>query len=178
MYTADALAQELKRLVARSAFHSVSISGRDPLASAEYLCATFDKHVPTIPMMLDTDGQRPAELGLVAKHLALVQVTLDGSAGTADAAVERGLESLRIASRQNVQHALVLAPDDRTSDGQLLRIVEQAHAASGATMMVIHPPGNVPVDRDRRWIMLLERAASLHGDVRFGLRLPPPMGTR
>ncbi len=178
MYTADALAQELKRLVARSAFHSVSISGRDPLANAEYLCATFEKHVPAIPMMLDTDGQRPAELGLVAKHLTLLQVTLDGSAGAADAAVERGLESLRIASRQNVEHALVLAPDERTSDGQLLRIVEQAHAASGETMMVIHPPTNMPVDRDRRWIMLLERAASLHGDVRFGFRLPPPVGTR
>jgi organic radical activating enzyme len=178
MYTADALAQELKRLVARSAFHSVSISGRDPLANAEYLCATFEKHVPAIPMMLDTDGQRPAELGLLAKYLSLVQVTLDGAAGAADAAVERGLESVRIASRQNVQHALVLAPDERTSDGQLLRIVEQAHAASSATMMVIHPPANVPVDRDRRWIMLLERGASLHGDVRFGLRLPPPVGTR
>jgi hypothetical protein len=83
-----------------------------------------------------------------------------------------------VASRQNVEHALVLALDDRTSDGQLLRIVEQAHAASAATMMVIHPPANVPVDRDRRWIMLLERASALHSDVRFGLRLPPPVGTR
>ena len=178
MYTADALAQELKRLIARSTFHSVSISGRDPLANAEYLCTAFAKHVPTLPMMLDTDGQRPAELGLVVKHLALIQVTLDGSAGAADASVERGLESLRIAARQGVEHALVLAPDERTSDGQLLRIVEQTHRASGATMIVVHPPTNVPVDRDRRWIMLLERAASLHGDVRFGLRLPPPVGTR
>jgi organic radical activating enzyme len=178
MYTADALAQELKRLIGRSTFHSVSISGRDPLANAEYLCTAFAKHVPTLPMMLDTDGQRPAELGLVVKHLALIQVTLDGSAGAADASVERGLESLRIAARQGVEHALVLAPDERTSDGQLLRIVEQTHRASGATMIVVHPPTNVPVDRDRRWIMLLERAASLHGDVRFGLRLPPPVGTR
>jgi organic radical activating enzyme len=178
MYTADALAQELKRLIGRSTFHSVSISGRDPLANAEYLCAAFAKHVPTLPMMLDTDGQRPAELGLVAKHLALIQVTLDGSAGAADASVERGLESLRIAANQGVEHALVLAPDERTSDGQLLRIVEQTHRASGATMIVVHPPTNVPVDRDRRWIMLLERGASLHGDVRFGLRLPPPVGTR
>ncbi len=178
MYTADALAQELKRLVARSTFHSISISGRDPLANAEYLCAAFDKHVPTVPMMLDTDGQRPAELGLVAKHLALVQVTLEGSTGAADASVERGLESLRVAARQNAQHALVLAPDERTSDGQLLRIVEQTHGASGETMVVVHPPANVPVDRDRRWMTLLERATSLHGDVRFALRLPPAVGTR
>jgi organic radical activating enzyme len=178
MYTADALAQELKRLIARSTFHSVSISGRDPLANAEYLCAAFEKHTPAIPMMLDTDGQRPAELALVARHLKLTQVTLEGSAGAADASVERGLDSLRIAAKQGVEHALVLAPDDRTSDGQLLRIVEQAHGASGATMIVVHPPVNLPVDRDRRWMMLLERAASLHGDVRFTLRLPPPVGTR
>jgi organic radical activating enzyme len=178
MYTADALAQELKRLIARSTFHSVSISGRDPLANADYLCAAFDKHVPEIPMMLDTDGQRPTELGMVAKHLALIQVTLEGSGGAADASVERGLESLRVAARQKVEHALVLAPDERTSDGQLLRIVEHAHGASAATMVVVHPPANVPVDRDRRWMMLLERAASLHGDVRFALRLPPPVGTR
>jgi organic radical activating enzyme len=178
MYTADALAQELKRLIARSTFHSVSISGRDPLANAEYLCAAFDKHVPATPMMLDTDGQRPTELGLVAKHLKLIQVTLEGSAGAADASVERGLDSLGVAAKQGVEHALVLAPDDRTSDGQLLRIVEQAHSASAATMVVVHPPANLPVDRDRRWMMLLERAASLHGDVRFTLRLPPPVGTR
>jgi organic radical activating enzyme len=178
MYTADALAQELKRLIARSTFHSVSISGRDPLANAEYLCAAFEKHTPAIPMMLDTDGQRPAELALVARHLKLTQVTLEGSAGAADASVERGLDSLRIAAKQGVEHALVLAPDDRTSDGQLLRIVEQAHGASGAMMIVVHPPVNLPVDRDRRWMMLLERAASLHGDVRFTLRLPPPVGTR
>ena len=148
------------------------------MANAEYLCAAFDKHVPAIPMMIDTDGQRPAELGLIAKHVKLIQVTLEGSAGAADASVERGLDSLGVAAKQGVEHALVLAPDDRTSDGQLLRIVEQAHGASGATMIVVHPPANLPVDRDRRWMMLLERAASLHGDVRFTLRLPPPVGTR
>ena len=31
MYTADALANELRRGTARSAFHSIAISGRDPL---------------------------------------------------------------------------------------------------------------------------------------------------
>jgi organic radical activating enzyme len=178
MYTAEALAQELRRLIGRSTFHSVSVSGRDPLANAEYLCVSLDKYQPPIPVMLDTDGQRPAELGLVAKYLALAQVTLEGAAGAADASVERGLESLRIAARQGIQHALVLAPDERTSDGQLLRIVEQAHGASSAAMLVVHPPANAPVDRDRRWMTLLERAAALHGDVRFALRLPPPVGTR
>ena len=72
----------------------------------------------------------------------------------------------------------VLAPGEQASDGQLLRIVEQAHAASPKTVVVIHPPYNTPIDRDRRWVTLLERAAALHPDVRLTLRLPPPTGTR
>ena len=35
MYTAQAIAQELKRAAARSAFHSISVGGRDPLANAQ-----------------------------------------------------------------------------------------------------------------------------------------------
>jgi len=77
-----------------------------------------------------------------------------------------------------MQHALVLCSSDQTSDAQLLRIVEQARVVSGATMIVIHPPPGVPVDRDRRWMTLLERAAALHNDVRFALKLPPPTGMR
>src|SRR5947199_10876491 len=59
MYTADALANELRRSAGRSAYHSVSISGRDPLSNVEYLCATFDKSPVELPVMLDPDGQRP-----------------------------------------------------------------------------------------------------------------------
>ena len=36
MYTADALANEVRRGTSRSAFHSISISGRDPLSNVEY----------------------------------------------------------------------------------------------------------------------------------------------
>src|SRR5207248_4705041 len=63
MYTADALANELRRSTGRSSFHSIAISGRDPLANVEYLCAAFDKVSTNLPVMLDTDGQRPAEIG-------------------------------------------------------------------------------------------------------------------
>jgi hypothetical protein len=73
---------------------------------------------------------------------------------------------------------MVLAPGEQASDGQLLRIVEQSHAASEKTVVVIHPPFNTPVDRDRRWVTLIERSAALHADVRLSLRLPPPTGTR
>src|SRR3954471_1201853 len=57
MYTADALANELRRSTARSAFHSISISGRDPLANVEYLQAAFGKVQTLLPVMLDCDGQ-------------------------------------------------------------------------------------------------------------------------
>ncbi len=35
MYTADALASELRRSTSRSAFHSIAIAGRDPLGNVE-----------------------------------------------------------------------------------------------------------------------------------------------
>jgi len=176
MYTADALANELRRSAGRSAYHSVSISGRDPLSNVEYLCATFDKSPVELPVMLDTDGQRPEAIPELKKFVRLTQVTLEG--GAIDAMVERGLRTLHASAAAGMQHALVLSPHEQTSDSQLLRIVEQTHGVSGATMIVIHPPPAVPVDRDRRWMTLLERAAALHADVRFALRLPPPTGMR
>lgn len=176
MYTADALANELKRSVGRSAYHSISISGRDPLSNIEYICATFEKAPVELPVMLDTDGQRPETIPELKKLVTLTQVTLEGNA--IDATVERGLRTVHAAVEAGMQHALVLSPNEQTSDPQLLRIVEQAHGVSGATMIVIHPPSGVPVDRDRRWMTLLERAAALHADIRFALKLPPPTGMR
>jgi organic radical activating enzyme len=176
MYTADALANELRRSASRSAYHSVSIAGRDPLSNLEYLCTTFEKPPVELPVMLDTDGQRPEAIHELRQFVTLAQVTLEGNA--LDSMVERGLRTLHAAAEVGMQHALVLSPGEHTSDAQLLRIVEQAHAVSGATMIVIHPPSGVPVDRDRRWMTLLERAAALHADVRFALKLPPPTGMR
>src|SRR6185312_13401345 len=43
MYTADALVNELRRSVSRSSYHSISISGRDPLSNVDYLQAAFSK---------------------------------------------------------------------------------------------------------------------------------------
>jgi hypothetical protein len=176
MYTADALANELRRSASRSAYHSISIAGRDPLSNVEYLCVAFEKPPVDLPVMLDTDGQRPEAISQLKKFVTLTQVTLEGH--TLEAMTERGLQTLRAAAEAGMQHALVLSPSEQTSDPQLLRIVEQAHGVSGATSIVIHPPPGVPVDRDRRWMTLLERAAALHADVRFALRLPPPTGMR
>lgn len=177
MYTADALASELRRCLARSTFHSISLGGRDPLANAEFLHVALKRlgDVP-LPVMLDSDGQRPEALGPVLEHLAVVQVTLEGLA--VDALVERALATVGIAAKADVAHALVLAPDERTSDAQLQRLVEQVHTVSAATQIVLHPPAGQPVDRDRRWVALMERVASVHVDVAFKLRLPPPTGMR
>lgn len=176
MYTAQAIAQELKRAATRSSFHSISVGGRDPLANVEFLEAAFEASKPPLPVMLDTDGQRPESIEPLAKHLALVQITLEGA--HMEPPAERAMVSLRTSAGAGIDHALVLAPGEQASDGQMLRIVEQAHAASEKTVVVIHPPHNTPIDRDRRWVTLIERSAALHADVRVSLRLPPPTGTR
>lgn len=176
MYTADALANELRRSTARSVYHSISISGRDPLANVEYLCAAFEKVSTPLPVMLDTDGQRPAEIAELKDFVTLAQITLDGP--IVDAQNDRALESVKTAATSGLQHALVICVDERTTDSHMLRIVERAHAASESTAIIVHPSAGAPVDRDRRWITLVERAAALHGDVRLALRLPPPTGMR
>ena len=91
MYTADALASEIRRGTSRSSFHSISISGRDPLSNVEYICAAFDKVATDLPVMLDTDGQRPAEIADLKKFVKLAQVTLEGP--TLEMQSERALES-------------------------------------------------------------------------------------
>jgi organic radical activating enzyme len=176
MYTADALASEIRRAMSRSVFHSISISGRDPLSNVEYISAAFDKLSPTIPVMLDCDGQRPAEIDQLKRFVTLTQVTLDGPA--LEAQSDRAFESLGVAEKAGMQHALVMVVDERTTDAHVLRIVERTHATSESTTIVVHPGPAVPVDRDRRWMTLFERAAALHSDIRLALRLPPPTGMR
>lgn len=176
MYTAQAIAQELQRGAKRSTFHSISVGGRDPLANADFLQAAFEAGPLPLPVLLDVDGQRPDEIAALAKHVTVLQVTLEGAG--MDSLIERAMESIKIAADKGIEHALVLAPGEQSSDGQLLRIVEQTHAASGKSVVVIHPPYNTPIDRDRRWVTLLERSAAVHPDVRLWLRLPPPTGTR
>jgi len=176
MYTADALANELRRATGRSSFHSIAIAGRDALANVEYLNAAFQKVSTNLPIMLDIDGQRPAEIGDLKSVLKLVQVTVDGSIGEAPS--DRAFESLRVASSAGLEHSLTICADDRTTDAHMLRLVERAHAVGDTVMVVIHPGPSTPVDKDRRWTTLFERASALHGDVRLALRLPPPTGMR
>jgi organic radical activating enzyme len=175
MYTAEALRTEIERLAQRSVYHSIAISGGDPLSEAEFLAAAFDGGAP-LAVMLDHDGQRPDALDRIIGALALVQVTLTG--GEEVAALERAMSTLARAAQKHVAHALVLTPEADTSDGQLLRIVEQSKAASGETSVVLHPAPDTLSGGSRRWINWLERAAAVHGDVRILSQLPGPTGVR
>jgi hypothetical protein len=184
MYQAPALAAELKRLTGLVRCHSVSIAGHDALDNAAFLAATFFYGRPAVPVMLDTDGQRPETVAGLRQHVTLVQVTVDflGPKGVTD----RAIETVGVAAGIGARHALVLNARDDTTDAQLLRVIEQAHAASAGTMIVVHPnpAGERPAfgggssNLDRRWSSLLDRAQALHDDVRLQLRLPPPAGMR
>jgi organic radical activating enzyme len=177
MYTADALANEIERATTRSRFHSVSIGGRDPLGNVEYLTAALGAKEVKLPVMIDCDGQRPEEIKALSKVVQHVQVSMEGSLLGADGPVASAVETMREAAKF-AQHSMVIVADERTSDAVVLRIVEHAHAASEKTVIVVHPATGTPVDRDRRWTMLLERAMALHDDVQLALRLPPPTGMR
>jgi organic radical activating enzyme len=175
MYTAEALASELRRLTARSRYHSIVIAGRDPLAEAEYLATALADGAP-LPVMLDHDGQRPDALASLLGRLALVQVSMNGT--ESDSVLEHAYASLAVAAGKQVTHALVIVPASETSDAVLLRIVERAGAASDQVGIIVHPTTESVGDPDRRWILWLERAAQVHGDVRVLPRMPAPTGMR
>ena len=178
MYSSVALVRELERQLSRSKFHSIAIGGRDPLANLTFLIAALEAAKPALPLMLDTDGQRPEAVAQLAPFLALVQVTVDF--WVPDTTIAHAIETIKEAARAKCPHALVLCPREDTSDGQVLRIIEQAHGVSADTQVVVHPPspaGDQPM-LDRRWATLLDQAMATHADTRLALRLPPPAGLR
>lgn len=178
MYVSTALARELVRQQTRSQFHSIVIGGRDPLGNVPFLLAALEQAKPAIPVMLDTDGQRPSELAALLPYLALVQVTVEFTGG--DASVDHAISTLRIAAQAGVAHALTLVARDETADSQILRMVEGARGVSALTQVVIHPHQSTENMNtlDRRWATLLEQATAMHADTRLSLRVPPPTGLR
>jgi organic radical activating enzyme len=178
MYTSTALVREMERQLGRSKFHSISIGGRDPLANVPFLLAALATAKPALPIMLDTDGQRPGALGELAHLLSMVQVTVEFTGS--DAATAQAISTLSIAAGAKRAHALVICPREDTTDAQVLRLVEQAHAASAEVEIVIHPhaaAGDTPAV-DRRWSSLLEQAVVTHADCRLVARISPPAGLR
>lgn len=172
MYSAGALAEEMRRLAARATFHSVTLSGRDPLGNAEFLEAALAQVELSLPVLAETDGQRPEAVRALARLLRVVQVTTDGAAPAP--ALGRIHATLGAAAELGLEHALVLAPGEHSSDAQLLRLVEQTHAVSELAAIVIHPDEPVGVGPlDPRWAELLAQASGLHGDVRLVRPLGP-----
>ena len=176
MFTAAALAGELTRLSARSAYHSVSVSGRDALGNAEFLAKALETWIPTLPVLLDGDGQRPEVVKEIGKRFSMIQTTVDFTGP--DASVERALETLAASRAVDRAHALVLAPTAETTDGQLLRLVASAHAISDSAILIVHPPAQGDELADRRWQAVMEQGARAHADIRLVMRIPPPAGMR
>ena len=177
MYTADALARELNRALTRSPYHSVCACGRDALGNADYLVAALKQLPNGHRVMVDTDGQRPEAVAVLREYVQLLQVTVDTP--PAAVAMEHVQETLRVADRVGLVHAVVVSGTDEASDADYLQIVEQAHAASGRAAIVLHPgPTAERGPLDRRWGVLLEHALGKHRDVRIALRLNGPMTMR
>ncbi len=178
MYIATALVRELARQQSHSTFHSIVIGGRDVLGNVPFLFAALSQLTPTIPVMLDTDGQRPAELVALRPFLALTQVTVELGAG--DASVDNAMRTVGVAAEAGGAHALVIVAQSDTPDSQILRLVQDVHRTSALTQVVLHPfqDAEMPGALDRRWATVLELATATHGDVRLCLRIPPPTGLR
>jgi len=177
LYTAEMLGKQVGRAVANTALHSIALAGRDPLASSALIMETFTKNKPPLPVMLDCDGQRPDDAANVMAVIAMLQVTFEF--GDAPAVAERALASLKHAADARKEHALVLAPRDATSDGQVLRLVEQAHAAVPGARVVLHPaPAGERAPLDRRYATLMDQAMAIHRDISLVMRIPSPVGVR
>lgn len=175
MYSAGALAEDLKRLVVRARFHSITLTGHHPLANAEFLEAALEQAEMELPIMSESDGQRPEAIRALGEHLAMVQVTL--GSGVPQTSLIKAAETLAVAAELGLEHALVLVPraGGTAEDQELLRMVDSAHAASERTAVIIHPAeadDGGPVEA--RWSTLLGLAAERHANVRLQrcLRVP------
>ena len=177
LFTPEMLAKQVERAAANTALHSIALAGRDPLSSADLIKEAFRSVKSTLPVMLDCDGQRPDAVASIVDALSMLQVTFDF--GDAPTLAERTLVSLGHAAAAKKQHALVLAPRDATSDGQILRIVEQAHAAVPGAVIVLHPaPAGEKAPLDRRYATLVDHAMAIHREVVLTMRIPSPVGVR
>ncbi|MGH7665242.1 MAG: hypothetical protein ACRENI_13280 [Gemmatimonadaceae bacterium] len=175
MYTAAALTQELTRLTSRTTVHSIACGGRDTLGNTDFLCAAFDSWKPAVPVMVETDGQRPDQVVRLPKVTELIQVVADCTGP--EAGLQQVIRTLEAAAARKCAHALVICPRQDTTDARILRVIEQAHEASSGTIIVVHPAtGGAGASLDRRWSVVMEQASSVHADISLILRILPPVG--
>jgi hypothetical protein len=114
MYTADALTRELQRALDRSRVHSICISGRDALANDAFLVGCLKQLNATVPVMLDTDGQRPGAIEKLQPYVQMVQVTVETS--VEEPALERVAESVKQCDRLGMAAAVAISGRDNASD--------------------------------------------------------------
>ncbi len=177
LYNGSMLLRNVERALSQSAVHSVAMGGHDPLASAALFAEAFEGDTPGVPVVVDCDGQRPDAIPMLARSITLVQVALAGSESTA--ATDRALETLAVAEREGIGAALAVVMTDRTTDAQVLRLLEQANGIAPGTKIVIHVSSpSEPAPPDARYAALMEEAASISRDVRLLARLPVPLGLR
>ncbi|MGH7713882.1 MAG: hypothetical protein ACREOG_21565 [Gemmatimonadaceae bacterium] len=177
MYTAEALTRELQRALERSRVHSICIAGRDALANDAFLVACLQQLNASVPVMLETDGQRPNVLERLQPYVQMVQVTVDTS--VEEPALERIAESIKQCDRLGVAATVAISGRDNASDSDYLRIVESIAAASAKAVIVMHPsPAEERKPLDRRWSLIVEQASTRLRDVRVSLRLNGPVTPR
>lgn len=165
------------RALGRTVYHSVCVTGRDAFGNADFLAAALKQLPEGTQIMADTDGQRPEALAVLHPYLTLVQVTIDPPAVAP--AMEHVVATLRSAASLGRAHAVTIAGTDEASDADYLQVVEQVHAASEATSIVIHPgPTAERGVLDKRWSTLMEHASARHRDVRLLARLSGPATMR
>lgn len=179
MYTASALVKEIGRITSRAAFHSIGVTGRDPVGNSEFLLAALAALDAKLPVVLDTDGHRPERVASYRAAQGVSAIQVLASCSEEDAALERKLASLEAAAALGVTHAFVLSPAAETPDAVILRAIERVHATAAEATVILHPPaGDKATVLDRRWATLMEQAMSLHADVQLVLKVPPPAGLR
>lgn len=185
LYTPEMLARHVARVVDQSPLHSISLSGRDPLASEELICEALGQWISPIPVMVDCDGERPDAVTRIAPYASMIQIVVEFN--SAPASLDRAVASLAAADAAGREHAAVLAPHEGTTDGQMLWFIEQTHAAAPGTKIVVHPAlqgertaggrgGGGPLDR--RYASLIERGLAIHRDIVLWVRVPSPLGGR
>ena len=178
LYSSEMLAKQLERATAQSLVHSILLSGRDPLSCASFIAAVFGNWTAPLPVILESDGQRPD----VARGCGACGDDGAGAVGVSGCAVRRraggGVAGGRGRRGQPLTRSLWPRATARVT-GQILRLVEQAHTAAPGTKIVIHPaPSGEKSPLDRRYATLLEQATTIHRDVVLSFRIPGPVGTR
>lgn len=172
LYNGSMLHRNIERAITSTVVHSVSLSGHDPLACALLLAEAFESNPMAAPVVVDCDGQRPEAVATVARSVALIQVVL--SATEAAAVTDSALETLRLAEQSGTGSALAVVMTERTTDAQVLRLIEQATSAAPGTKIVVHPAPASASGPSARYAALMEEAAAMSRDVRLLTRLPAP----